>query len=123
VICPVLKVDFHVTRGRIAWFESSELACRGFCRDCGTPLILDYTDYPDLGVMSGTFDNPDDVPPVIQYGNESRVSWIGMLTSLPGTTATYSVDPNGFLPRIKASNRQHPDHDTDVWPPTSSDAQ
>ena len=75
MICPVLKVDFHVTRGRIAWFESSELACRGFCRDCGTPLILDYTDYPDLGVMSGTFDNPDDARHSVRQRKPRIVDW------------------------------------------------
>ena len=65
---------FVLSRGTIAYFRSSSEAERGFCRDCGTPLIFDYPDYPDIGVMSGTFDKPDDVPPVIQYGNESRVS-------------------------------------------------
>lgn len=118
VICPVLKTEFVVTRGEIAWFKSSDLARRGFCRDCGTPMIFDYPDYPDIGVLVGCFDNPSAVPPVIQYGNESRVAWFGELTHLPGDRPTYSVDPNGYLPRIKASNRQHPDHDTHVWPPT-----
>ncbi|WP_342748559.1 GFA family protein [Devosia submarina] len=41
VICPVLKTDFVVTRGEIGWFHSSAVARRGFCRDCGTPLIFD----------------------------------------------------------------------------------
>jgi hypothetical protein len=115
VICPVLKTHFRVTRGEISWFRSSDLARRGFCSNCGTPMIFYYPEYPDIGVLAGCFDNPGAVPPVIQYGNESRVSWFGHLTDLPGDTPTYSVDPNGYLPRIKASNRQHPDHDTDDW--------
>lgn len=117
VICPVLKTHFRVTRGEIAWFHSSAVARRGFCRECGTPMIFDYPDYPDIGVLAGCFDQPDLVPPVIQYGNESRVGWFSRLTALPGNEATYSVDPDGMLPRISASNRQHPDHDTAVWPP------
>jgi hypothetical protein len=56
-------------------------------------------------------------PPVVQYGNESRVSWFENLTSLPGDAPTYAVDPHGYLPRIQASNRQHPNHDYHVWPP------
>jgi hypothetical protein len=118
VICPVQKPDFRVTRGEIAWFRSSEPARRGFCRDCGTPMIFDYPDYPDIGVLAGCFDDPDQVPPVIQYGNESRVTWFAGLTALPGDAPTYSVDPKGMLPRILASNRQHPDHETDIWRPT-----
>jgi hypothetical protein len=117
VICPVQKTDFHVTRGTISWFASSALANRGFCRDCGTPMIFDYPWAPDIGILAGALDEPDRVPPVVQYGNESRVNWYGHLAELPGTHPTYSVDPEGRLPRIKASNRQHPDHDTAVWPP------
>ena len=117
VICPVLKTAFRVTRGEIAWFRSSELARRGFCRDCGTPMIFDYPEFPDIGVLSGCFDQPDRVPPVIQYGNESRVGWYAHLSELPGERPTYSEDPMGYLPRIRASNRQHPDHDTQTWPP------
>ena len=117
VICPVLKQNFTVTRGEISWFKSSEPARRGFCRDCGTPMIFDYPEFPDIGVLVGCFDHPSAVPPVIQYGNESRVSWFKDLQDLPGDAPTYSVDPLGYLPRIKESNRQHPDHDTHVWPP------
>ncbi len=117
VICPVLKSHFRVTRGAFAWFQSSALARRGFCKDCGTPMIFDYPEFPDIGVLAGCFDEPGRVPPVVQYGNESRVTWFQHLTSLPGNNPTYSVDPQGYLPRITASNRQHPDRETDNWPP------
>ena len=120
VICPTLKSRFRVTRGEIAWFQSSDLARRGFCRACGTPMIFDYPDFPAIGVLVGCFDTPSAVPPMVQYGNESRVAWFGDLTDLPGTAPTYAVDPMGYLPRIAASNRQHPDHDTPHWTPRLS---
>lgn len=121
VICPVQKADFRVTRGAISWFRSSALARRGFCSACGTPMIFDYPEFPDIGVMAGSFDEPSRVPPVVQYGIESRVDWFAGLVALPGDRPTYSHDPMGYLPRIKASNRQHPDHDTTDWPPTCRD--
>jgi hypothetical protein len=117
VIAPVDRAGFTVTRGTIAWFQSSALARRGFCRDCGTPLIFEYPASTHIGVMAGTFDEPDRVPPVIQYGNEGRVAWYAHIAALPGLEATYEDDPNAMLPRISASNRQHPDHDTDHWVP------
>ncbi|MDL2402367.1 GFA family protein [Rhizobium mayense] len=117
VICPVMKTAFRVTRGAFSWFQSSALARRGFCRDCGTPMIFEYPEFEDIGILVGTFDQPDRAPPVAQYGNESRVSWYSRLHELPGDHPTYAVDPNGYLPRIIASNRQHPDHDTSAWPP------
>ncbi len=117
VIVPVPKSGFRVTRGTMSWFESSAVARRGFCRDCGTPMIFDYPHDPGLGLMAGSLDRPDLVPPVVQYGIESRVPWFHGLPGLPGDQPTYSEDPDGMLPRIEASNRQHPDHDTAEWPP------
>ena len=118
VICPVLKTAFRVTRGEIAYFWSSAVARRGFCRDCGTPLLFEYPDEgDDLGVLVGSLDDPAAVPPIVQYGNESRVPWYGKLHELPGDHPTYANDPKGMLPRISGSNRQHPDHDTSIWPP------
>jgi hypothetical protein len=115
VICPVLKCHFRVTRGEMAFFSSSDVARRGFCRDCGTPLCFDYPDAEDIGLLAGTFDHPELFPPVIQYGNESRVPWYTELHRLPGDRPTYADDPV-MLSRISGSNRQHPDHDTADWP-------
>ena len=117
VISPVHKSAFRLTRGEISWFISSALARRGFCKNCGTPLIFDYPDAPDIGILAGSFDDPARVPPVVQYGIESRLSWYQQLHTLPGDEPTYAVDPEEYLPRIKRSNQQHPDHDTQHWTP------
>jgi len=53
-------------------------------------------------------------PPVVQYGNESRVPWFHALGRLPGDDPTYSNDP-AMLAKISGSNHQHPDHDTAQW--------
>ncbi len=116
VICPVPKTAFRVTRGTLAWFESSALARRGFCQACGTPLIFDYPEDPGIGVLVGSLDHPDRVPPIVQYGVETKVPWVRHVPDLPGKRL-YEEDPKGYLPRIKASNRQHPDYDTTRWPP------
>ncbi len=121
VICPVLKTHFRVTRGAMRYFHSSDVARRGFCSACGTPMTFEYPAAPDLGVLAGTLDEPDRVPPVIQYGNESRVGWYHTLTELPGDRPTYADNPT-MLQRISGSNHQHPDHDTDHWAPHPSNA-
>jgi hypothetical protein len=112
----VLKTHFRVTRGALAYFHSSDVARRGYCRDCGTPLTFEYPDYPDLGLLVGAFDEPDRVAPVIQYGNESRVGWYHELGALPGNAPTFENDP-AMLQRISSTNHQHPDHDTEHWAP------
>jgi hypothetical protein len=116
VIAPVAKSAFRITRGEVAWFASSDVARRGFCRDCGTPLFFDYPHDPGIGVLGGTLDRPDLAPPVIQYGtHETGMPWLSDLPGLP-SESIYAEDPGGVLPRIQASNHQHPDHDTEVWP-------
>jgi len=117
VICPVLKSSFRLTRGEMSYFHSSAVAQRGFCRDCGTPMTFEYPEADDLGVLVGTLDHPEQVPPIVQYGIESRLPWYQHLHELPGDKPTYADDPKGMLARISSSNRQHPDHDTDFWPP------
>lgn len=118
VICPVPKSAFVVTRGALDYFMSSDVGRRSFCRACGTPLTFDYPEDGDLGVMGGSLDEPGLVPPTVQYGNESRVAWFFELTRLAGDSTTYSDDA-AMAGRIGASNHQHPDHDTDVWPPSA----
>jgi hypothetical protein len=115
VICPVAKPSFRITRGAISYFASSDVARRGFCSACGTPLTFDYPEGDDVGVLVGSLDQPSLAPPVIQYGNESRVAWYSRLTALPGDRPTYADNPQ-MLQRISGTNRQHPDHDTIVWP-------
>jgi hypothetical protein len=120
VICPVLKADFRLTRGAMAHFWSSDVARRGFCQNCGTPMTFEYPDAPDLGLLVGTFDHPDRIAPEIQYGIESRLPWYGHLPQLPGDRPTYAEDP-AMLARISGSNHQHPDHATESWPPRDGD--
>ena len=116
VICPVLKSKFRVTRGTISYFASSDVARRGFCANCGTPLLFEYPHVEDIGILAGTFDHPDLVPPVAQYGNESRVPWCRGLPDVPGDQP--DLRPQSWmLAKISGSNHQHPDHDTDDWVP------
>ncbi|MDE8762585.1 GFA family protein [Rhizobium sp. CBK13] len=120
VICPVLKPAFRVTRGEISYFMSSDVGRRGFCSNCGTPLCFDYPHGDDIGVLAGTLDDPNQVPPENQYGNESRVSWYAGLKDVPGDHPTYVNNPEMRL-RISSSNHQHPDHETKVWPPVDGE--
>ena len=103
------------TRGTPAVFKSSEQVARGFCADCGTPLFYDYQEGERINLTMGSLDHPEQFPPHEQFGIEARVEWFGGLSTLneAGTTEETMAGP---APKIKASNRQHPDHDTDHWP-------
>ncbi|GAB4525905.1 MAG: GFA family protein [Amphiplicatus sp.] len=112
----VQRADFIVTRSEIAWFQTSDFARRGFCRDCGTPLVYDGLSSPHVNVALGSLDHPHAVAPARQLGVEAKIPWFARLDALPGerTEEGFASDA---LKALAASNRQHPDHDTDHWPP------
>jgi len=78
------KSEFAWTQGEPAFFASSNLATRGYCRDCGTPLSFTY-DVPEARfyVTIGSLDDPEATPIVRQYGIESRLSWVKFCENVP----------------------------------------
>ena len=97
------------TRGGPKYFQSSNRVRRGFCAECGTPLTFEPDDGPPE-VAIGAFDNPANLRPVIQLEVASRLPWLDELAALP-------VRTQGEAYYASISSFQHPDHDTDHWPP------
>jgi hypothetical protein len=111
--------DFAWTRGEAAAFRSSALVQRGFCRDCGTPLFFRHDHNQHISMSIGAFDDPKSIPLAFQLGMEGRVPQVDQFADLKdyGTT---EEEGEAEAAAIKAENRQHPDHDTEVWPPARS---
>jgi hypothetical protein len=101
------------TRGEPKKFQSSNSAARGFCADCGTPLTYEAPD--GVAIAIGAFDNPAAIVPKIQWGAEAELPYARDIPDLPrqGTLD----DPNAVSFLKSLVSYQHPDHDTDVWPP------
>ena len=51
------NVAFVEDRG-LAWYDSSALARRGFCRECGSSLFYDKTSGDFLSIAAGSLDRP-----------------------------------------------------------------
>ncbi len=107
--------DFTWTRGTPALFKSSELVERGFCADCGTPLFFKHAEKKHISISIGSFDYPETIPLEFQLGMEGRLPQVDQLSNLQDYGTTEEADSEG-TPGIKASNRQHPDHETATWP-------
>jgi hypothetical protein len=103
------------TRGTPSVFASSDLAERGFCARCGTPLFYRSTGGTRTGLTIGSLDDPALAPPRVQVGMEGRYGFMDGLLHLPDEGTT-EEDMAEEAPKIRASNHQHPDHDTDDWP-------
>lgn len=102
------------TRGTPKHFASSNRARRGFCADCGTPLTFETDKAVDVAM--GAFDDAGDIVPVIQLATESRLPWFDGMASLP--TRTEAEAATVAVRYASIVSRQHPDHDTNDWPPS-----
>lgn len=93
------KADFAWTRGEPAMFESSNLATRGYCRDCGTPLSFAYNrEDARVYVTIGSLDDPSAAPIVMQYGIEARIPWVSFCEAVGSEeTGAGSADAAAFF--------------------------
>jgi hypothetical protein len=110
----VVAFDVVWTRGAPKYFRSSNWMQRGFCAECGTPLCcLDEDGMIELA--GGAFDDPSVAAPTIQYSLPSKLP-------LFDTLHTLERQPHEVEEPYEAKivSYQHPDHDTDLWPPTST---
>ncbi len=93
------------TKGMPKWYKSSNLARRGFCENCGTPLA--YETKFGLEFSIGAFDNPTKVAPVIQVNMGDKLPFFDNLTKLP-VRKNPSKEWLEFLSQVKSY--QHPDY-------------
>lgn len=106
----VTSHDGTWTRGEPKWFESSNVARRAFCGECGTPLA--YETKFGLEFSIGAFDEPEKVAPVIQVNMTDKLNFVDTLCQLPVRDGP-DDDWLDFMAGIHS--HQHPDHDTQEW--------
>jgi hypothetical protein len=108
----VMTDDVTWTRGEPKFFRSSNLARRGFCAECGTPLCY-LEDEGGIEVAGGAFDDPAAVAPALQINVGSRLPFYDTLPSVPHHNR---VDLETQF-NATVVNYQHPDRDTADWSP------
>ena len=105
---------FAWTRGAPKYFQSSNLIKRGFCGDCETQLSFESPKWT-INIAIGAFDQPGSIVPALQVGTESRLPYVNDLGRLPERAPEAAAKMADFYAALV--NHQHPDHDTEVWPP------
>jgi len=98
------KGEFEWTEGEPTFFASSNLAKRGYCRDCGTPLSFSY----DLAeariyVTIGSLDAPEAAPVVQQYGIESRLPWVKFCEDVPAERTGEAPSAASFFADMRSN--------------------
>ena len=98
--------NFVWTRGTPKTFASSDVAERGFCAECGTPLSYFIPGRDWISLTLGSFDRAADIPPAMQYGAASKLPWADALSNLPVRDFTVAIEGRAVR------SHQHPDHET-----------
>ena len=94
--CPKAKLDW--TKGSPALFASSNLATRGFCKDCGTPLTFAYNQ-PEarIYVTIGSLDNPEQAAIDAQFGVEAKLTWVQFCEGTPQERTAATPQAQAFF--------------------------
>ena len=99
----IQKADLTWTRGEPAYYASSNVARRGFCAACGSPLTFEYLAKDRMEVTTGSLDDPWRVGLVEHFGVESKMPWLKLCDGLPEhrteDNAGSPVNEPGFEPR------------------------
>jgi adenylate cyclase len=75
--------DFRFTSGNPLWYKSSEIAKRGFCATCGSPIAYQPVDVDFITIWIGSLDEPAEFEPQAHFWTESRISWADIHSDLP----------------------------------------
>jgi hypothetical protein len=69
---------YHVVTG-----ESGNRVSRGFCSDCGSPVLAKSTDHPAFVIFASTLDDPSWHQPSMNVWTSSAQPWDVMDPALP----------------------------------------
>ena len=76
--------SFRFVKGRPRLYRSSDIAERGFCADCGSPLTFQYFARQErIAIAVGSLDHPEAAQPEVHWGVESQLSWLAIADDLP----------------------------------------
>jgi hypothetical protein len=74
---------FRLTRGNPAGYPSSPGITRWFCATCGSPLHMTDEAGKSVGILLGSLDEPEAVPPTAHGWASARIAWFDTRDELP----------------------------------------
>jgi hypothetical protein len=104
-LAPVKKSALRWLAAPPALYASSNVAARGFCAACGTPLTFAYNDSEWIAVTIGSLDDPAAIRPERHYGVEALLPWLAIDDDLPRERTEEAPSP--YLRDLVV--HQHPD--------------
>jgi hypothetical protein len=88
------KVNIIITQDAgLAWYKTSEIAQRGFCRECGSSLFWEPFDLDATGIIAGSLDGPTGLKTVGHIFVGEKCDFYEITDGLP----QYEASSNGEL--------------------------
>jgi hypothetical protein len=94
------------TQAEPAYFQSSNVARRGFCAQCGTSLTWESAHSVDVCLFA--LDEPLSITPEVQLCAENAAPWLHTLGDIPSASASEGELADHLR---KVVSHQHPDHE------------
>jgi len=80
----VAKTALHLEDSRgLAWFRSSDIARRGFCRECGSSLFWERHQGQSIAVAAGSLDAPTGLNAALQIWVEEKGDYYRLNADIP----------------------------------------
>jgi len=76
-----VRNDFEWTKGKPAYYQSSETAKRGFCPRCSSQLT--WESESELGIFAGSLDRSEKLEPSSHIWTSEMRPWIKLDDGLP----------------------------------------
>ena len=80
-------VAFREDRG-LAWYDSSDVARRGFCRHCGSGLFWHRKGAPRMAITAGSLDQPTGLKVVKHIFVDDKADYLEITDGLPQLTGS-----------------------------------
>lgn len=88
------KINISVTKSDgLAWYRSSDIAQRGFCRVCGSGLFWEPFELDATGIIAGTLDGPTGIKTIGHIFVGEKADYYAIGDELP----SYEASSHGEL--------------------------
>jgi len=77
------RASLRFTSGEPKFYQSSDIAERGFCAACGSRLVYRPLGGPLMAVEVGSLDHPEDISPEYHTGVQGWMPWLNLVDDLP----------------------------------------
>ena len=87
------ELDQAVWNGTRRFYQSSDIATRGFCPKCGTQLSFESTRWPgEIHLYGISLDDPTAFAPELHCHTKEQLDWLKITDDLPRFESSAEVD-------------------------------